>query len=86
MSFTSTLRVKVGDANLQRKIALEGRRFTPKEALAAGLVDHIVPGDSAEVVLHKARELAESVDSIAKGGAWGLIKVDTTFRDSSYLV
>ena len=86
MSFTSTLRVKVGDGNLQRKIALEGHRFTPKEALAAGLVDHIVPGDSAEAILHKARELAESVDSLAKGGAWGLIKVDAAFRNSSCLI
>jgi len=80
-SFASTLRVKVGDANLHRKIALEGRRFTPMEALAAGLVDHIAPGDSAEAVLHKAREVAESVDSLAKGGAWGLIKADL-YRDA----
>jgi len=76
--------VKVGDTNLHRKIALEGHRFTPKEALAAGLVDHIAPGGTAEAVLHKARELAESVDSLAKGGAWGLIKVDKTFFDNSH--
>ena len=82
-SFAATLRAKVGDANLHRKIALEGHRFTPKAALAAGLVDHIVPGDSAQAVLHRARELAESIDHLAKGGAWGLIKVDPTFRDSS---
>jgi len=80
-SFTSTLRVKVGDANLHRRIALEGHRFTPNEALAAGLVDHIVPGDSAEAVLRKAREVAESVDSLAKGAAWGLIKADL-YRDA----
>jgi len=80
-SFASTLRAKIGDANLRRKIALEGHRFTPKEALAAGLVDHIVPGDSAGDVLDKARELAESVDSLAKGGAWGLIKADL-YRDA----
>jgi enoyl-CoA hydratase/carnithine racemase len=76
--------VKIGDAILHRKIALEGHRFTPKEALAAGLVDHIVPGDSAEAVVRKARELAESVDSLAKAGAWGLIKVNPTFHDGSY--
>ena len=79
LSFVSTLRVKITDANLHRKVALEGHRFTPKEALAAGLVDHIVPGDSAEAVLQKARELAESVDSLAKGGVWGLIKVERIF-------
>jgi enoyl-CoA hydratase/carnithine racemase len=75
----STLQVKVVDANLRRKIALEGHRFTPQEALAAGLVDRIVPGDSAEAVLSMAREFAESVDSLARSGAWGLIKVDKTF-------
>jgi len=80
----NTLRVKVGDANLHRKIALEGHRFTPREALAAGLVDQIVPGDSAEAVLSRARELAESVDSLAKGGAWGLIKVGKTIFDNSH--
>jgi len=75
--------VKVTDANLHRKIALEGHKFTPKEALAAGLIDRIVPGDSAEAVLQKARELAESVDSLAKGGVWGLIKVERITRDNS---
>jgi len=80
-SFAGTLRAKVGDANLHRKIALEGHRFTPKEALVAGLVDQIAPGDSAEAVLRTARELAESVDSLAKGGAWGLIKEDL-YRDA----
>ena len=84
LSFITTLRVKVGDANLHRKIALEGHRFTPKEALAAGLVDRIVPGDSAEAVFGVARELAESVDPLAKSGAWGLIKVDRTFCDHPY--
>ena len=86
LSFVSTLRVKITDANLLRKVALEGHRFTPKEALAANLVDHIVPGDSADAIFQKARELAESVDSLAKGGAWGLIKVERTFRDNSYRV
>ena len=80
LSFVTTLRVKVADANLHRKIALEGHRFTPKEALEVGLVDQIVPGDSAEAVLHKARGLAESLDSLAKGGAWGLIKVENILR------
>lgn len=59
---------------------MEGHRFTPQEALAAGLVDRIAPGDTAEAVLRIARELAESVDSLAKGGAWGLIKVEKTSR------
>ena len=74
---------KVGDANLRRKIALGGQKFAPKTALAAGLVDQIASGDSAEAVLNKARELAELVDPLAKGGVWGLIKVDPTLLDSS---
>ena len=72
--------MKITDANLLRKIILEGHRFTPKEALAAGLVDHIVPGDSADAIFQKARELAESVDSLAKSGVWGPIKVERTLR------
>jgi len=76
--------VKITDANLLRMVALEGHRFTPKEALTVGLVDHIVPGDSADAIFQKARELAESVDSLAKSGVWGLIKVERTFRDNSY--
>lgn len=78
----AALQAKVGDANLRRKIALEGHRFTPGEALAAGLVDRIVPGDSAEAVLRTARELAESVDSLPMQGAWGLIKVDFVICES----
>lgn len=84
LSFSTTLRIKVGNANLHRKIALEGHRFTPQEALATGLVDRIAPGDSAEAVLQMARELAESVDSLPKGGAWGLIKVEGSFFVKSH--
>ena len=43
-------------------------------------MDRIAPGDSAEAVLRMTRELAESIDSLAKGGAWGLIKVEKIFR------
>ena len=74
MSFASVLRAKVGDHRLHRKIALEGHRFTPKEALAAGLVDHLVTGNAADI-LAKAEQLADEVSVNAKEGVWGLIKV-----------
>lgn len=68
------MRTKVTDAATQRKIALEGHRFTPKEALAAGILDHIVEGNTA-AVLAKAEEVAETVSPLAREGVWGIIKV-----------
>jgi enoyl-CoA hydratase/carnithine racemase len=73
LSFAALLRAKVSDPTLHRKIALEGHRFTPKEALEAGFVDHIVQGNTA-AVLAKAGEIAESVSPLAREGVWGIIK------------
>ena len=78
LSLASVVRAKVGDGRVQRKIALEGHRFTPKEGLDLGLLDHIVSGNT-EVVLAKAAEVADSVGSIAKEGVWGIIKVRSMF-------
>lgn len=72
--FALVVHAKVTDAQTVRKIALEGHRFTPAEALKCGLVDHIVPG-STEDVLDKALRVAESVSGQAQAGAWGLIRV-----------
>lgn len=72
--FGLIVQAKVTDAQMVRKIALEGHRFTPQEALKCGLVDHIVQGDT-EAVLHKAQEVATVVGAQAQGGAWGLIRV-----------
>lgn len=74
LSFAALLRAKVSDPRLHRKIALEGHRFTPREALEAGFVDHIVQGNTA-AVLAKAEEIAESVSHLAREGVWGIIKV-----------
>ncbi|KAG6832820.1 hypothetical protein H0H92_009439 [Tricholoma furcatifolium] len=74
------LRAKVGDHRLQRKIALEGHRFTPKEAYDDGLVDHLITGKTADV-LAKAEEIADKFSSNAQGGTWGLIKTDL-YRDT----
>jgi enoyl-CoA hydratase/carnithine racemase len=76
LSFAKLLRAKIGDARLHRQIALEGHRFTPQEAVKAGLVDQLAPSGT-ESVLARATELALKVAPLAKTGAWGLIKVST---------
>lgn len=73
-SFMYIFRPKVTDFVTMRKVALEGHRFTPAEALQANLIDAIASGDT-EGVLAKALELGESVSDRAKPGAWGLIRV-----------
>ncbi|KAF5367000.1 hypothetical protein D9758_003987 [Tetrapyrgos nigripes] len=79
-SFGGILITKFGNGPLQRKIALEGHRFTPQEALNAGLVDYIVQGDT-KAVLAKAEEVADQWAGNAKGGVWGLIKGEI-YRDA----
>ncbi|KAJ7249163.1 ClpP/crotonase-like domain-containing protein [Mycena haematopus] len=59
-SFAGILNAKIGDARVRRRIALEGHRFTPQEALSAGIVDHIVSGNTAA-------ELAVAVGAKAQG-------------------
>ncbi|THG95234.1 hypothetical protein EW026_g6383 [Hermanssonia centrifuga] len=73
LPFGLIARAKVTDATILRKIALEGHRFTPKEAVQWGLIDHIASGDT-EGVLSKAQEVAEAVGGQAKAGAYGLIR------------
>jgi len=80
LSFAAILRAKVGDHRLQRKIALEGYKFTPQEAYKDGLLDHLVAGNTGDV-LAKAGEVAEKVCSNAQAGVWGLIKMDV-YRDT----
>ncbi|KII89779.1 hypothetical protein PLICRDRAFT_138074 [Plicaturopsis crispa FD-325 SS-3] len=75
-SFAAILRAKFPDQALVRKIALEGYRFTPKEGLEAGLLDHIVGGGTTTHVLAKAEEVAEGIKGNARTGVWGLIKRD----------
>lgn len=74
LSFAALFRTKVADARVLRKIALEGHRFTPQDALAAGLVDYIVEGKT-DAILAKAEEVAETVSPLAREGVWGIIKV-----------
>jgi len=80
LSFAGIVRAKIGDHRLHRKIALEGYRFTPQEGHAAGFLDHLVKGNTADV-LAKAEEVADSVSGNARAGVWGLIKSDL-YRDT----
>ncbi|KAF8896225.1 ClpP/crotonase-like domain-containing protein [Infundibulicybe gibba] len=80
LSFAAILRAKVGSGQLQRKIALEGHRFTAPEAYKDGLLDEIVSGNTA-VVVSKAEEIADRICANAQAGVWGLIKADV-YRDT----
>ncbi|KAG5351570.1 hypothetical protein C0989_005786 [Termitomyces sp. Mn162] len=80
LSFTAILRAKFGDHRLQRKIALEGHRFTAKEAYHDGLLDYLVVGQTTDV-LAKAEEVADKFGTNAQGGVWGLIK-SNLYRDT----
>ena len=61
---------------MQRKIALEGHRFTPPEALKAGLIDEVVDGKTGtEGVLARAVAMAHEKAGFAKPGSFGLIRV-----------
>lgn len=72
-SIASIIRDKVGRPQYIRKIGLEGHRFTPSEAVEAGFVDLLAPGNTEEV-LQKAQELGESVAAQARTGVWGLLR------------
>lgn len=76
-SFTSLIRAKIPDARTHRKVILEGHRFSPSEALEAGLVDHTVNGDT-EAVIAKAQQVADTVSSLCIPGSWGISKVRVT--------
>lgn len=65
-SFAGVLSAKISDAQVRRKIALEGHRFSPQEALNAGIIDHLASGNTA-AVLAKAEELALAIGVKAQG-------------------
>lgn len=80
MSFVAVLNAKVSDPAVRRRIALEGHRFTPSEALAAGIVDRLASSSEAstglgtENVLKEAMKLAKEVSALPKEGVFGSIK------------
>ena len=70
---------KIRSPQTLRKVVLEGHRFAPKEALEQGLVDHIVEGDT-EDILKAAQTLATKLEPLAKTGAWGVNKVGASLN------
>ncbi|KAI0316723.1 ClpP/crotonase-like domain-containing protein [Amylostereum chailletii] len=78
-SFVGIIKAKVGKPLVFRKMALEGHRFTPPEALEAGLID-VIGGSDTSSVLKDALTLANGKASKAKLGVWGLIKSEI-YRD-----
>ncbi|KAF9223482.1 ClpP crotonase [Gyrodon lividus] len=80
LSFTAMLNAKVSDASTRRRIALEGHRFTPSEAHAAGIVDRLASCSGTGVdlgtdnVLKEAIKFAKEVSGLPKEGVWGAIK------------
>jgi enoyl-CoA hydratase/carnithine racemase len=71
VSFAAIVRAKVSVIN---KFAIEGHRFTPREALEAGLIDEVIAGGTTGV-LERAREIAREKAPKAREGVWGIIKV-----------
>lgn len=80
LSLAAILNAKVSDPSLRRRIALEGHRFTPTEAHAAGIVDRLAncSGTSlelgTEIVLKEATKLAKEVSALPQKGVLGAIK------------
>jgi Delta3-Delta2-enoyl-CoA isomerase len=74
VSIAAIMRMRAAKASVIRKFALEGHRFSPPEALEAGLVDEIVAGGT-QGILKRAREIAQEKAPKAREGVWGLIKV-----------
>ncbi|KAF9237610.1 ClpP/crotonase-like domain-containing protein [Melanogaster broomeanus] len=85
-SLAAILDAKVSDPNVKRRIALEGHRFTPSEAHAAGIIDRLAScgGTGADLgtegVLIEALKLAKEISGLPKEGVWGLIKT-VLYRD-----
>ena len=78
-SFVGLIKDKIGNPLVFRKMALEGHRFTPPEALDAGLIDAI-GGHNSEAVLNHSLELAKVKSAKAKTGVWGVMKMEI-FRE-----
>ncbi|KDQ15206.1 hypothetical protein BOTBODRAFT_174054 [Botryobasidium botryosum FD-172 SS1] len=70
---SAILQTKLPSPDVLRACALEGKRFTPQEALACEMVDQLAEGGSAGV-LHKAIEYAERVENLAAKGVLGTLK------------
>lgn len=79
LSFANLLRAKIPSPQTLRKTLLEGHRFTPAEAIEAGLVDGAVTGGT-DAILEKSQALATRVGALSKTGTWGLLRREL-YRD-----
>jgi len=73
-SFAAVFTAKAANANIVRKIWLEGHRWTAQELEKEGLVDQLVEGDT-EKVLEAAQALGNKLALFARTGVYGLQKV-----------
>ncbi|KAG1747110.1 ClpP/crotonase-like domain-containing protein [Suillus paluster] len=82
LSFTAIINAKVGSPVMRRRVALEGHRFTPSEALKAGIVDRLATftgtgvRNGTEKVLEEAMQMANEVKVLASQGVWGAINTN----------
>jgi enoyl-CoA hydratase/carnithine racemase len=80
LSFTEILNAKVGSPAVRRRVALEGHRFTPSEALKVGMVDRLANltgasvGNGTEKVLEEAMKFAKEVKGFASQKCLGCNK------------
>ncbi|TFY80659.1 hypothetical protein EWM64_g3356 [Hericium alpestre] len=74
-SFGALLRAKLPSAATLRTLALEGHRWTPPDAIKAGIVDELVSGGT-EIVLERAVRVGSEKAALAREGAWGLIRAE----------
>jgi enoyl-CoA hydratase/carnithine racemase len=76
-----SLQFSILKSAVRRRVALEGHRFTPSEALKAGMVDRLANlsgtsvGNGTDKVLKEAIKLAKEVKGLASQNVWGVIKV-----------
>ncbi|TDL16981.1 ClpP/crotonase [Rickenella mellea] len=75
-SFINIVTSKIPSPQTIRALSLEGHRFTPSEALSAGIIDRVADGGTTTKVLEAAEDLAKSVSAGAKTGVWGIIKAN----------
>lgn len=76
-------RAKLNSPNTLRACFIEGKRFTPQEALSLGIVDEIAEGGSAGVFL-KSQEVAKRLEGLAVTGVWGIMKVSAILELFSF--
>ncbi|KAH7106534.1 ClpP/crotonase [Auriculariales sp. MPI-PUGE-AT-0066] len=71
--FVKLFNEKAANANLVRKVFLEGHRFTAQELIKEGLIDEVVEGDATKV-REAAQALGNKLAPLSRTGVYGLQK------------